>query len=491
MLGVSFFQDHGNFHAFDVAVFTLFQASTGDGWSDIVRELYVEPGRAGSSITNLLVTCYFISYMLIVSFILIQVVIAVLLDEFSKVSDAEDLERSSARLLSAGTNFSVRPNPFVALVQDLSLCRDEASQRHMIHQVFDAVASAAGKPTKHALVTFRELVQGLRALDMRPPALFSRHDWHEMVVLPGLCDNRQRLGRAGFTALVSNCLHSHLVSELSLALAAAQSGSQWNDQAVCSLLSAVKVLLLDAQIKARGQHHHGHTHHHGHAHHHKPHGHSHETPHAPSAGEAPSLAQQVAEMRAAVMQLSSDVSTSRQHERAARQELADTVGELARNMASVVSEVARLSSYHQLKPVAADETNGRLVSRTDRRHAPTCNRSIALHIVTHSTAEHSSGIVIILTARIQSGSTADRFRLCNARASRRQRCKPVGRRLVALGLVSLCTVVQWRRSLPLTSTRLPFQPRVPEQPACASGPGVDDGCRQSIDWGRQHGGRAE
>ena len=185
MLGVSFFQDHGNFHAFDVAVFTLFQASTGDGWSDIVRELYVEPGRAGSSITNLLVTCYFISYMLIVSFILIQVVIAVLLDEFSKVSDAEDLERSSARLLSAGTNFSVRPNPFVALVQDLSLCRDEASQRHMIHQVFDAVASAAGKPTKHALVTFRELVQGLRALDMRPPALFSRHDWHEMVVLPG------------------------------------------------------------------------------------------------------------------------------------------------------------------------------------------------------------------------------------------------------------------------------------------------------------------
>ena len=71
------------------------------------------------------------------------------------------------------------------------------------------------------------------------------------------------------------------------------------------------------------------------------------------------------------MQLSSDVTTSRQHERAARQELADTVGELARNMASVVSEVARLSSYHQLKPVAADETNGRLVSRTDRRHAPT------------------------------------------------------------------------------------------------------------------------
>ena len=54
---------------------------------------------------------------------------------------------------------------------------------------------------------------------------------------------------------MSNCMHSHLVAELSLALAAAQSGSQWNDQAVCSLLSAVKVLLLDAQIKSRGQHH--------------------------------------------------------------------------------------------------------------------------------------------------------------------------------------------------------------------------------------------
>jgi hypothetical protein len=92
VMGVSLFGDLGeekHFKTFSSAVFTLFQFSTGDGWSDVVRGLFDEEpsATAGTSI-------FFVSFMIIVSLILMQVVIAVLLEEFSKISDNSNIRRA-------------------------------------------------------------------------------------------------------------------------------------------------------------------------------------------------------------------------------------------------------------------------------------------------------------------------------------------------------------------------------------------------------------
>jgi hypothetical protein len=43
------------------------------GWSDIVRELYFPPDAYEATVNNSLISLYFISFMLIVSLILMQV----------------------------------------------------------------------------------------------------------------------------------------------------------------------------------------------------------------------------------------------------------------------------------------------------------------------------------------------------------------------------------------------------------------------------------
>jgi hypothetical protein len=105
------------------------------------------------------------------------------------------------------------PNPFAAFVDELSICRDQESQNLKIFQVFESVTSACGK-SSHARLSFKELSLGLRALKVRPPALFSRDDWNQMVVRPGLCDAQDRIGREGFTALMRGFLRQHIIEEL-------------------------------------------------------------------------------------------------------------------------------------------------------------------------------------------------------------------------------------------------------------------------------------
>lgn len=60
------------------------QAMTGDNWSEHCRELMKESGQ------HILVGCLYVSFMLLVSLVLVNVVIAVLLDAFGKAAIESD-----------------------------------------------------------------------------------------------------------------------------------------------------------------------------------------------------------------------------------------------------------------------------------------------------------------------------------------------------------------------------------------------------------------
>ena len=53
---------------------------TGDNWSEHCRELMIDTGE------GVYVAVFYVSFMLVVSLVLVNVVIAVLLDEFAKVT---------------------------------------------------------------------------------------------------------------------------------------------------------------------------------------------------------------------------------------------------------------------------------------------------------------------------------------------------------------------------------------------------------------------
>jgi voltage-gated sodium channel len=98
ILATSFFNDRSPeyFANFSTSLFTMFQILSGDSWaSGISRSLFsVDGGGTGSTDPN--VALFFVSYLLINSMMLLNVVVAVLLDEF--ISCVEQAKEEVRRL---------------------------------------------------------------------------------------------------------------------------------------------------------------------------------------------------------------------------------------------------------------------------------------------------------------------------------------------------------------------------------------------------------
>ena len=83
ILGTNFFGEQSPefFLNFKTSLFTMFQVLSGDGWSDLARSLFArnETDTSGIRKTDSSVAFFFVSYMLINSIMLLNVVVAVLL----------------------------------------------------------------------------------------------------------------------------------------------------------------------------------------------------------------------------------------------------------------------------------------------------------------------------------------------------------------------------------------------------------------------------
>jgi hypothetical protein len=86
----------GIFQKFSVALFTMFQITTGDGWvTDIVR-----PMNNGDLIHDFPINLFFVSYFLITNVVMLNIVVAVLLDEF--VNTTQEYKDEKANSLMSG-----------------------------------------------------------------------------------------------------------------------------------------------------------------------------------------------------------------------------------------------------------------------------------------------------------------------------------------------------------------------------------------------------
>eukprot|EP00960_Hanusia_phi_P012346 360423-Hanusia_phi.AAC.4 len=233
IMGVSFFSVRSPewFGSFSTSMFTLFQASTFDGWSDIVRTLYQE--QAGY-VSEPAITTYFISFMLIVALILFQVVIAVLLEEFSKVSDAPTDEKIDAL-------FSLRTNPFEAFYETLGRCRDDTEFEKKADMMYELVAGTQGLGPD-ARLDFDGLKNGLQNLKVHPPAIISQQDWQRFVERMHLCDEDGTIGRKQFKTILKAALQAHQVEKLLKIMDTAT--GQWNGENMREVVFALKSVML-------------------------------------------------------------------------------------------------------------------------------------------------------------------------------------------------------------------------------------------------------
>eukprot|EP00277_Geminigera_cryophila_P040042 CAMPEP_0173112316 /NCGR_PEP_ID=MMETSP1102-20130122/45922_1 /TAXON_ID=49646 /ORGANISM="Geminigera sp., Strain Caron Lab Isolate" /LENGTH=600 /DNA_ID=CAMNT_0014013317 /DNA_START=71 /DNA_END=1869 /DNA_ORIENTATION=+ len=240
VMAVTFFKDSGEeyFGTFSKALFTLFQFSTGDGWSDIVRAIPVESEADGIGIA-----VFFVSFMIVVSIVLMQVVIAVLLEEFSKIGNESDTQ---SRMVA----FQFSPNPFAGYMPHLTLTHNEDDLKEMMRMIFRAiVASSAGRGTSAecetneavdcARLDFDQLHRGVLALQVKPQCIFTRFHWQTLCEEPGLLEGDGKVGVVEFAAVMRTCLYTYNVSQLNLTLA-----DQHSTRELVSVARALKFLLI-------------------------------------------------------------------------------------------------------------------------------------------------------------------------------------------------------------------------------------------------------
>jgi hypothetical protein len=245
IMAVSFFrikEDGGisdRFGTFGMALFTMFQFSTGDGWTDVVREINNE-----STLASFGTSVFFVSFMIIVSIVLMQVVIAVLLEEFSKIGSDEQAQEVPL--------FIFNPNPFGAYMSNLSHAQDEQHLKNMMRRIWQAlIMSARDKDfddgvtitnsrvltlevqramvdgivteeeqkqiddnTRNIRISFDALRSGALSLQVKPQCEFTPEHWRQLVVKRGLADSNNTIGIREFYSVLRECLYKYHVGQL-------------------------------------------------------------------------------------------------------------------------------------------------------------------------------------------------------------------------------------------------------------------------------------
>ncbi len=118
--------EHANFEYFGIALLTLFRVSTGDGWHELPNGCMVqEPFCSGGATcgNEILSSIYFNSFMIIGSLVMINLFIAVILENFSSDGD-KDINDAIAEFRDVWSSYDkyaseyVMPNDFIEILSE-------------------------------------------------------------------------------------------------------------------------------------------------------------------------------------------------------------------------------------------------------------------------------------------------------------------------------------------------------------------------------------
>ena len=138
ILAMIFFSERSPeyFGSFSKALFTLFQVGTGDGWaSDIARPIFVGSDGLLADETDSAIreqqsldaptALFFVSFIVFVAWTLLQVVVAVLLDNFTAAADHEKQRKAQAKAKEeVRTPFIYVIDPFLAALAHFDTSHD-------------------------------------------------------------------------------------------------------------------------------------------------------------------------------------------------------------------------------------------------------------------------------------------------------------------------------------------------------------------------------
>ncbi|EKX42342.1 hypothetical protein GUITHDRAFT_111617 [Guillardia theta CCMP2712] len=178
------------------SMFTLFQMATGDSWASATA-------------------MYFVVYMLIVNVVLMNIVVAVLLDEFISTVERERSEkkaRNEETLIGLVREFHARGplDPLVTSLMDFSTLEELSLKIFQLYQKMDLDESGS--------VNLEELNFGLKKLKLSPPVTLTEEDWDAITDSRKLLNSQEELGPEEFETMIltqmSNYVHRKVATAI-------------------------------------------------------------------------------------------------------------------------------------------------------------------------------------------------------------------------------------------------------------------------------------
>ncbi|EKX45459.1 hypothetical protein GUITHDRAFT_108723 [Guillardia theta CCMP2712] len=199
------------FGDFFKSMFTLFQMATGDSWaSAVVRSLF-----DGKPTENFLIGLFFVVYMLIVNVVMMNIVVAVLLDEFISTVERERQEKTSQEeQKTADVSRTFRDkgplDPLVLSLMDFGTLEELSSKISQLYQTIDLDDSGS--------VDLAELNVGLKKLSLDPPVSLTEEEFFYLTDSRKLLNSDGELGLAGFEQIILKQMSNYVHRKVSVAL---------------------------------------------------------------------------------------------------------------------------------------------------------------------------------------------------------------------------------------------------------------------------------
>eukprot|EP00960_Hanusia_phi_P040757 754634-Hanusia_phi.AAC.2 len=237
------FEDFGTYFR---SMFTLWQFMTGDGWSDIVRQLFVQTGNPAG------VGIFFVSYQLIVTFTLVNIVICVLVDKFC--SSPSNNAAVDLRPYEDANILYVQRSVFgmKSLVEELLLSIDLEDLDIQIDKLWENVCLSKGDGEGGSYnqepVSFKQLQRAMREMRLMPPVIFELKDWYSFVEYAGLANKSGLLSKDGFSCMLRLMIYRY--TKLQLHFVSKVGIQQWDDENINCVLKALKGLAISSAEKA-------------------------------------------------------------------------------------------------------------------------------------------------------------------------------------------------------------------------------------------------
>ena len=217
LIATEFFRemDPDNFGDVQKTAFSLFQVSTGDSWASIITRGITE---RNPDVPAWMVRTFFVVFVLTVGMVLMNIVIAILLDEFLGTVTREKAEARKRQLKKQlhgeVTTLSARAvshlhfplDPFLATLMTCSTDEDLSAKIASVYECMDVDQSGA--------MSREELNAGLKLFSLEDSVHLSPEDW-EIISEHGRFLNADgEMGPAGFEAMVIGQLRSYVNRKL-------------------------------------------------------------------------------------------------------------------------------------------------------------------------------------------------------------------------------------------------------------------------------------